>query len=142
MTATTPARKASAAKTGASKSATTKSAEKKPPPAQASEEPSLRFFHSQALRDQTLAVLTSIENTPTTKGKALADLVDDLVEAGMEYYFMRPLKAAEVGFIKEQSARLGMTGAVKIVSSVCRKYIEGMDHKQLLVVVAHIRSLT
>ena len=137
MTATTPARKTSAAKTAA-----TKSADKKPPPAQASEEPSLRFFHSQALRDQTLAVLASIENTPAAKGKALADLVDDLVEAVMEYYFMRPLKAAEVGFLGEQSARLGMTGAVKIVSSVCRKYIERMDHKQLLVVTAHIRSLT
>ena len=59
----------------------------------------------------------------------------------MDYYFLKPLKQAEVGFLAEQSARLGMSGAVKLVSSVSRKFIIRMDHAQLLVVATHIRSL-
>jgi hypothetical protein len=48
---------------------------------------------------------------------------------------------AEVGFISEQSARLGMSGAVKLISSVSRKFIVRMDQAQIRVVAAHIRSL-
>ncbi len=107
-------------------------------------EPSLRFHHSKALRDRTNAVLGALEKTPESgnHGEAIADLVSDLVEAGMDYYFMRALKQADVGFLKEQSARLGITGAVTLINSVCRKFIVRMDAKQLLAVSAHIRSLT
>jgi len=36
----------------------------------------------------------------------LADLVADLTQAGMDYYYLRALKLAQVGFVVEQSARL------------------------------------
>ena len=103
----------------------------------------MRFHHSKALRDRTNAVLGALEKSPNSgnHGEAIADLVSDLVEAGMDYYFMRALKQADVGFLKEQSARLGITGAVTLVNSVSRKFIVRMDAKQLLVVSAHIRSL-
>ena len=84
----------------------------------ASAEPSLRFHHS------------------------VADLVGELVEAGMDYYFLRPLKLAEVGFLTEQSARLGLSGAVKLINSVSRKFIVRMDSVQLQIVATHIRSLS
>jgi len=106
-------------------------------------EPSLRFYHSQALRQKTDAVLTALETHPGKKnhGDAIADLVAELVDAGMDYYFLKALKAADVGFVAEQSARLGMSGAVTLISSVCRKFITRMDHSQLLVVATHIRGL-
>lgn len=106
-------------------------------------EPSLRFYHSQALRQKTDAVLTAVEAHPGKKnhGEAVADLVAELITAGMDYYFLKPLKEADVGFVAEQSARLGMSGAVTLISSVCRKFITRMDHPQLLVVATHIRSL-
>lgn len=115
----------------------------KAPATKAGAEPSLRFHHSKALRDRTNAVLGALEKSPNSgnHGEAIADLVSDLVEAGMDYYFMRALKQADVGFLKEQSARLGITGAVTLVNSVSRKFIVRMDAKQLLVVSAHIRSL-
>ena len=106
-------------------------------------EPSLRFYHSLALRQKTDAVLTAVEAHPGKKnhGEAVADLVAELVDAGMDYYFLKALKAADVGFVAEQSARLGMSGAVTLISSVCRKFITRMDHAQLLVVATHIRGL-
>lgn len=111
--------------------------------ATATTEPSLRFHHSQALRDRTNMALSALETQPeqSCHGQVIADLVTELIEAGMDYYFMKSLKQANVGFLAEQSARLGMSGAVKLLSSVSRKFITRMDQAQLLVVATHIRSL-
>jgi N-acetyl-beta-hexosaminidase len=135
MTATATATKS----TKVSKTAKTPAAR-----ATAGQEPSLRFYHSKALRKRTDTVLAALEATPEKPqhADAVAGLVAELVEAGMDYYFLVPLKKAEVGFLKEQSARLGMTGAVTLINSVSRKFIVRMDATQLLVVAAHIRSLT
>ena len=108
-----------------------------------SAEPSLRFYHSRELRAKTIAVLDALEARPNhpKQGEAVADLVNALIEAGMEYYFLRALKKAQLGFVTEQSARLGISGAVKLISSVSRKFIVRMDQHQLLVVAQHIREL-
>ncbi|WP_210546201.1 hypothetical protein [Rhodoferax sp. PAMC 29310] len=109
-----------------------------------SSEPSLRFYHSKELRAKTNAVLDAIEAAPdlATHGESMADLVNELIDAGMDYYFLRALKKAQMGFVSEQSARLGMSGAVKLLSSVSRKFIVRMDKDQLLVVASHIRELS
>jgi hypothetical protein len=119
-------------------------ASKAPVAPKAPAEPSMRFYHSRALREKTHAVLEALEAAPghPRHGDALADLVTELIEAGMDYYFMRALKQAKVGFVTEQSARMGMSGAVKLISSVNRKFIVRMDKDQLLVVAQHIRELT
>jgi hypothetical protein len=109
----------------------------------AAAEPSLRFYPSTSLRAKTHAVLAALESAPEhpRHGDALADLVTELIDAGMDYYFMRALRQAQVGFVAEQSARIGMSGAVKLVSSVSRKFIVRMDRTQLMVVAQHIREL-
>jgi hypothetical protein len=147
-TAKTAAKKTSAsapAKAGAkstvkavAKAAVKKSSAKKPV-----DEPSMRFYHSKALREKTFAVLDEIEASPghPRHGDVMADLVTELIDAGMDYYFMRALKQANVGFVVEQSARMGMSGAVKLISSVNRRFIVRMDKVQLLVVAQHIREL-
>jgi len=129
-----PAKPAVAAKTPASKA---------PVAPKVPAEPSMRFYHSRALREKTHAVLEALEAAPghPRHGDALADLVTELIEAGMDYYFMRALKQAKVGFVTEQSARMGMSGAVKLIASVNRKFIVRMDRDQLLVVARHIREL-
>lgn len=133
----TPSTAAAKGRTAAKKARTEKSK------SGASAAPSLRFFHSDALREQTDAVLSALETHPTEPhhGQAIADLVNDLIEAGMDYYFLKALQQAQVGFVAEQSARLGLSGAVKLISSVSRKYITRMNPPQLLVVATHIRTL-
>lgn len=107
-------------------------------------EPSLRFYHSEDLREKTDSVLSAVESNPDQPkhGHAVADLVSELVEAGMEYYFLTPLKQADIGFVADKSARMGIASAAKLISSVSKKYIVRMDHGQLLVVSSHIKSLT
>ena len=108
-----------------------------------STQPFLRFYHSEILRAKTLAVLTTLEKSKdSTKHRdALADIVGELTDSGMEYYFLRPLKLAKAGFFVEQSANLGMSAATGVLASVMRNIIGAMDGPQLLVVCSHIRQL-
>ncbi len=118
-------------------------AKKSTAPKQAAHEPSMRFYLSKALHQKMDDVLSALEAHPARKnhGEAVSDLVSDLIDAGMDYYFLKPLKVADVGFVAEQSARLGMTGAVTLIGSVSRKFLTRMDHAQLMVVATHMRSL-
>jgi hypothetical protein len=109
----------------------------------AQREPSLRFYHSDALRAKTLVVVETLETAadPTEHRDALVELVLELTESGLNYYFVKPLKVARVGFVAEQSARLGLTTFLRLMGPVSRSVIAGMDAAQLLAVTAHIRDL-
>ena len=106
--------------------------------------PFLRFYHSEVLRTKTHTVLTALEEDPdpTQHRNALCDLVAELSDAGLNYFFMSPLKQAKPGFLVEQSASLGMAGARQVLGSVARNIISRMDKPQLLSVSASIRQLT
>jgi hypothetical protein len=70
----------------------------------------------------------------------LSDLVVELSNAGMDYFFIKQLKLARPGFIVEQSAKLGMAGVQQVMGSVIRKIIGRMDDAQLLSVCGSIRQ--
>jgi hypothetical protein len=106
-------------------------------------EPFLRFYHSAGLRKKTLSVLNALERAQDAIGhrEALADIVVELTNSGMNYFFLRPLKLAKAGFIVEQSANLGLAGAQQVMGSVIHSIIGRMDRPQLLVVSGYIRQL-
>jgi len=133
---TTPSRRAPAAKTGRAA---------KPPagPAAPDSKPFLRFHHSEALRKKTLALIGAIEQADdsATHRDALANLVVELTNSGLDYYFMKQLKLAKPGFLVEQSANLGMVGTQQVMGTVIRQVIGRMDSPQLLSVCGSIRQL-
>ena len=108
-----------------------------------SRRPFLRFYHSESLRLKTLAVLTALERAKnkTDHRNALADIVVELTDSGMEYYFLRPLQIAKAGFLTEQSANLGMAATTRVLGTVIRNIIGRMDDPQLLSVCSYIRQL-
>jgi len=71
----------------------------------------------------------------------LANIVVELTDSGMEYYFLRPLKLAKAGFFLEQSANLGMSATTAVLATVIRNMIGRMDGPQLLTVSSYIRQL-
>lgn len=107
------------------------------------EKPFLRFYHSDDLRAKTNRVLEVVEQAPdrTRYRGALTDLVSELTDSGMDYYFMRPLNLAKVNFVVTQSAHMGMGGVKRVMSPVIRSIIGRMDERQLLSVCAYIREL-
>jgi hypothetical protein len=106
-------------------------------------QPSLRFFYPEALHIRTLQFLDTLEQAedPTRHANALGDLVVELTDIGMDYYFLKPLEQAGVGFVLRQSANLGMAGAVRVIGPVIRKIIARLDHSQLLTISAYLRQL-
>ncbi len=108
-----------------------------------SDKPFLRFYHAESLRAKTLAVLTTLEHAQdsTRHRHALTDIVLELTDSGLEYYFLRPLKLANVGFIVEQSAQLGMGGVKRVMAPIIRNIIGSMNKQQLLTVCRHMRQL-
>ena len=112
-------------------------------PARLSSKPSLRFYFSAGLRKKTLLILRTLEQASdaTAHRGALADVVVELTNSGMDYYFSKPLKRAKAGFIVQQSANLGLAGALQVMGSVIRNIIGRMDRPQLLSVCGSIRQL-
>jgi len=114
-----------------------------PAPSGSSARPFLRFYHSAALRQKTLAVITSLESArdPTVHRGALADIAVELTNGGLDYFFLQPLKVAKAGFMVEQSASLGMTGVQQLMGSVIRNVVGRMTGAQLLSVVTSPRQI-
>ena len=108
-----------------------------------SSRPFLRFYHSESLRAKTLDLLTTIEKAKDARPHRdrLANLVVELTDNGMDYFFLRPLKLAEAGFLTEQSARLGMAAATGMMASAIRTIIGRMNQAQVLAVCSYIRQL-
>ena len=106
--------------------------------------PSVRFFHSAALRKRTDAVLARIErdDDATPHASALSSVVVELTEAGLGYYFLRPLQESKFGFVARQTASLGMSGALRVMSPIIGRILAGADTPQLRGVAHHIRHLT
>lgn len=131
---TTPSRRAPAA--------TPKPATRRPASSTAAAGPFLRFHHSEALRKKTLALLGTIEKADdaTEHRDALAELVVELTNSGLDAFFIKPLKHAKAGFIVEQSANLGMKGVQQVMASVIRQIIGRTGSPQLLSVCGSIRQ--
>ena len=106
--------------------------------------PSVRFFHSAALRKRTDAVLARIERDEdaTQHASALSSVVVELTEAGLDYYFLRPLQESKFGFVTRQTANLGMAGTLRVMSPIIGRILAGADTPQLRGVARHIRHLT
>ena len=102
----------------------------------------LRFCHSEELHRKAILVLTTLESArdPTAHRGALANIVVELTNSGLDYYFLKPLKVAKAGFVLEQSASLGMTGVQQLMGSVVRNMIGRMDGPQLLSVGNSLRK--
>lgn len=105
--------------------------------------PFLRFYHSDALRKKTLALLSTVERAEDAEmhRDAVSSLVLELTQSGMDCYFMKPLGLAKPGFIVERSASLGLAGVQQLMGSVIRQIIGRMDGRQLVSVCGSIRQL-
>lgn len=104
---------------------------------------SLRFTLPPALATRTLKVLSKIDRGPNPARHAedLCSLVLALTEAGMDFYFLKAVEDAKLGFVASQTARLGVAGAVRVMSPIVRSVLGGADAGQLRAVSVHIRRL-
>lgn len=105
--------------------------------------PSLRFFYAASLRTRLEKLLATIErdDCPSRHAEELAAVVGELADAGMEYYFVKPIKDAKLGFVAQQTASLGKAGALRVMAPVFRTVLGSANDAQLRSIGRHIREL-
>ena len=105
--------------------------------------PYLRFHISEELYEKTIEVFNKLEHSedPKQYRNELGSLVVELTNAGMDYFFIKPLELAKVGFMTQQSANFGFTAQRRVISPIIRKIIGGMDKNQLLIICSYIRQI-
>ena len=92
---------------------------------------------------KTLQLLETLEHAadPTQYRSALGNLVVELTNAGLDYYFLQPLRVAKVGFVVQQTANLGVAGASRIMAPMIQNIIGRLNKTQLLTIAGFIRQL-
>lgn len=105
--------------------------------------PSLHFHYPAPLRTRLERLLSAVEHDdqPTRHSEALADVVTELADAGLEFFFMKPMHEAKMNFVLRQSASLGKAGVLRVLSPMVRTILGGANDTQLRVVCRHIRGL-
>ncbi|MEP7367482.1 MAG: hypothetical protein ABI972_29835 [Acidobacteriota bacterium] len=62
----------------------------------------------------------------------MADIAVELAHAGVDYYFIKPLERANVGFLVQTSPSVGVAGGLQVIGTVLCNIIGRMDRHQLL----------
>jgi hypothetical protein len=106
-------------------------------------QPYLRFYPSKDLHSRLIKLLDQIEDSSdaTLHRAKLSESVRELTTSGLDYYFVRTLKEARVGFVTQQSANLGLIGVQQVMSPVIRNIIGRLEHTQLQAISRLIRQL-
>ena len=105
--------------------------------------PYIRFPLSEELHEKTIEMLDALEESENPKQyrDALGDLVVELTKAGMDYFFIGPLELAQVGFVKQKSATIGMAGIIKVMGPMICRIIGGLNRSQLMIICCYFRQL-
>lgn len=105
--------------------------------------PSLRFYLDADLYRRTDALLSHIESNDKASqhAKAFAELVNELTDSGLSYFFVEPLRQANAGYMAQKTAQIGMASVAKIAKPIVRKLISGLNDEQLKAVGAYVRRI-
>jgi hypothetical protein len=103
----------------------------------------LAFALDEPLRERTEQVLAEVRGSDDRRANsaALAALVVDLTKAGLDYYFLRPLEQAEVGFLHLNAARVGLRSAGKSIPLVVNNVLGSLSNRQLVQIAEYVEDL-
>ncbi len=109
----------------------------------ASPKPHIKFTHTKAMRKRTLSILDAIEeeDDPIEYREDLADIIVELSETGLHFFFLAPLSKLKMGFVVNQSANLGISGCMRVLGPTVRNIVGRMDKKQMRTVSKEMRRM-
>jgi hypothetical protein len=109
----------------------------------ATKPPTIHFVYTAALRNKVVKVLDAIESDEDPKSHAedLGNVVVELTEVGLAYFFLKPLELAKAGFVLRQTGELGMAGTQRMMSPVIRSIIGRLDGEQLQAIAKFMREI-
>ena len=104
--------------------------------------PSVRFQLPEALHADTLEAIDTIaaDARPRDYSIALGDLVVELTQTGLNYYFGQPLRDADAGFVLTKTADVGLAATLKVMAPVIRNVIGQLSDDQIRAVCQFMRG--
>ena len=88
-------------------------------------------------------VLAALRTDPSNR-QAIADLIDmilDLTDTGLAYFFLHPLELVGVGAIRRKGAEVALGTAGRVLPSVVRSTVGSMSENQILQLVDFIETI-
>ncbi len=71
----------------------------------------------------------------------LAELVRLLTDAGLEYYFWKPVELTGLGSVTQKMIKVGMNSGKKTLNMIASKVIKGFTGEQILTVTEFLETL-
>ena len=86
------------------------------------------------LMAQAEAALQAVRADPAAEESrgALVEIVLELTDRGMDFYYLEPLRRARVGAMATSATRLGIAAAGRGIPPIVRRVISSLDDEQVL----------
>jgi len=83
---------------------------------------------------KVLAIVAALRDDPADREVVggLIDLVLDLTDTGLNYFFLYPLELVGVSAIRRKGVEVALGTAARVLPSVVRSTVRSMDESQLL----------
>lgn len=113
------------------------------PPRKKKEAHFFRFTLPDALGVRTKRVLAAIaeNDEPGQYGTELSEVIIALMDAGLKFYFLDPMKRIRLNAVVFQGSALGLAGVLGIIAPMVRNVVAHLDDKQLREVAQIMREM-
>jgi len=101
------------------------------------------FPLEQTLEDRVYSFIETVQEVEdqTEYREELTELVRLLTDAGLEYYFWRPVELTELGTVTQKMIRVGMNSGKKTLNVLAKRVIKGFTAEQILTIAGFLESL-
>lgn len=105
--------------------------------------PEIRFNYSKSLHKRAIKVLDAIDSDsdPTVHRDDVSAVINELANAGMQYFFLDSLKKMKMGMVANQAAGLGVSSTLRIMGPMIRNIVGHADKKQLRILSKRMRTM-
>lgn len=101
------------------------------------------FPISAELRDRIRLVLDTLREAekPSDHASELTEVVVEMTNRGLGYYFLQPLKEAGMGRISQATAKVGIASAGKGIPMIVKRVLASASDDELLALTEFVESL-
>ena len=101
------------------------------------------FQVSPELMQRAQEALATVRRDPADEDgvERLVEVVLELTDRGMDFYYLEPLRRARAGTMTTSAARLGIAAAGRGIPPIIRRVISSLDEEQVLAIAAFLDEI-
>lgn len=101
------------------------------------------FRITPELAERAQAALRAVREDPSDEYhvEGLVEVILELTERGMDFYYLEPLRRARAGTITTSAARLGIAAAGRGIPTIVRRVVSSLDEEQLLSIAGFVDEI-